>query len=550
MSALESLPAEVIANILTFLPPISLAQVSATSRHLKAHALRDSLWADIVRSNLPAKPKLESCKPAKSWKDLYIAHHPYWFLVRRKIWFSDEPNNGRLVLVRYDHRRGCIEGYRLLDANGSNPQSTFQLWDYDNDVRIWSFHPKLHLFLDDPVIKLDYIEKAPENRIQEEIRMQTSIGTHHGIRSMISLCQAIPPRLQDPSMALWPPSNIPAVHRVRNESFSQFRHKSNRPSTSRKASDWTFRIRKWMEYSNLMRPLGTVRMGEDVATFSTLYEGLYIPTKRKPYQGIWVGDYSAHSCEFLLVLQLDQPPTSIREKRHSTGRLPSGVALTELSSTNIKYDSDSGYSADGSSNPSPDWHSPSECENNEAASTNDQPSGCLVAIKLTGDVNVPRGQYTFIAEDISDAGLIRIADDDVFRGARIVESMGHVADQGFRDDRYITSQLIIVSHDCLAQYWPVSWVCQFQGFQLIYDRSTDTSPTTNGSISMNIYPSEPLRQHRMGHSTTLSAQSSKYSLIPNHGNACSGLNFLFLYLHLDFQRHRHDRETAQLLAET
>lgn len=57
----------------------------------------------------------------------------------------------------------------------------------------------------------------------------------------------------------------------------------------------------------------------------------------------------------------------------------------------------------------------------------------LEAIKLTGDPNVPRGQYTWIAEDIGPDGLIRVADEDPFRGARVVKSFGHTAARGFRN---------------------------------------------------------------------------------------------------------------------
>jgi hypothetical protein len=63
------------------------------------------------------------------------------------------------------------------------------------------------------------------------------------------------------------------------------------------------------------------------------------------------------------------------------------------------------------------------------------PSGRIEAIKLTGDMNIPRGEYSFIAPDISDGGLVRVADEEIFRGARIVRSAGHLANRGFRDGK-------------------------------------------------------------------------------------------------------------------
>ncbi|KAG9584613.1 hypothetical protein KCV01_g14143, partial [Aureobasidium melanogenum] len=80
-------------------------------------------------------------------------------------------------------------------------------------------------------------------------------------------------------------------------------------------------------------------------------------------------------------------------------------------------------------------------------------TGRIEAIKLTGDPNVPRGEYTFIAPDISDGGLVRIADEAAFRGARVVRSAGHIAGVGFTEDEYMPSQLILISPDCLAQHW-------------------------------------------------------------------------------------------------
>jgi hypothetical protein len=67
-----------------------------------------------------------------------------------------------------------------------------------------------------------------------------------------------------------------------------------------------------------------------------------------------------------------------------------------------------------------------------------------------------------------------VADEEIFRGARIVRSAGHLAQRGFRDgesdssclwrmylaglltsftDRYTPSQLIMISENRLAQFW-------------------------------------------------------------------------------------------------
>jgi len=147
-------------------------------------------------------------------------------------------------------------------------------------------------------------------------------------------------------------------------------------------------------------------MGEDVSTFATVDSAYYTQTKQTPYQGIWVGDYAGHGCEFLLIMQKD-------------------VEGSEANQVEIERDDDN----------------------------KDIYRGRLEAVKLTGDINVPRGEYTFIAEDIGNAGYIRTAEEERFRGARIVNSRGHVAARGFQHDEFIETQLILISHDTLAQYW-------------------------------------------------------------------------------------------------
>ncbi|KAL2040287.1 hypothetical protein N7G274_007190 [Stereocaulon virgatum] len=469
MSSLEALPAEIITHILAFLTPVDLADLSQSSHLLRSHAYNDLLWMQFVRDAIPNYDQVPSPSPAKSWRDLYVAHHPYWFLVRHKVWFADLPNTGSIIIARYNHRLGCIEGYRLIAEHGAH---TFDIWEHNPGVIIHTFNPEVRLWLDDMVIKLDYTDSVNGKRLQHEISMPTN--STHGVCSNISLCQPIPKELQHPSMALWPPSIIPSLQRVRNESQNKFRDDDHKPRTLDRMSDRTFRIRKWVEFSNLMQPIGSIRMGEDVMTYSTLLEESYMPTKDKPYQGIWVGDYSGHGCEFLLVLQREVTTNTTMSRQSSTSSLPSGMTIAEIEEE-AQDDSGAGFHQmsqgetveqvyDDDERDVREVDSATETARTAASnvqgaqgSSNDQRDnwrfGRLEAIKLTGDINVPRGQYTWIAEDIGHRGLLRVGSEQMFAGARMVKSWGRIAGRGFRHDRFIPSQLIMISYDTLAQYW-------------------------------------------------------------------------------------------------
>ena len=439
-SMLESLPSEIIQHIFSFLSPINLSILAATSHHLRSHAFNDLLWEAFVRDNVPPETQLPSYAPAKSWRSLYIAHHPYWFLVKRKLWFSDQRYVGGIVIVRYNHRKGSIEAHRMLARQGDR---AWTQWSRDPSVLVHDFSPLICFWINDFVINLELNEGHHENVLQKEIRMAT--GAEGSITSFLSLCPRIPPHRQYRNMSLWPPMTIPADDRVRNQSPSRFSNAAQRPASLDLASDHTFRLRK----SSDMRPSHYLGNAEEVSTWSSLLEESYTPSEQQPWQGIWVGDYSSHQCEFLLVTQKEkryqQRFAPIRRGSSRSG-LPSGIAYIDQDETN-QSTSDSTANTDGTG----DLDRPNLDANGKPI-----PSGRLEAIKLTGDPNVPRGECTWFADDIGDAGLIRIADEDIFRGARVVKSMGHVADTGFENDRFIESELIMVDHDTLAQYWMVS----------------------------------------------------------------------------------------------
>ncbi|CAJ2499762.1 Uu.00g026150.m01.CDS01 [Anthostomella pinea] len=436
-SHLLGLPSELIDAVFSFLSPIELATASLVCHALRQHAIADIQWQRHVLSNLPGN-KIASPYPCQTWYELYTAHDPYWFLTKHKLWFCDRELAGQMVIVRYDERRGCIEGYQLVAArnrNGSEP------WLADSSVHIHYFEPRVNLHLDKPVLQFDAnsLENLlrnssspgkPSKRFRQffaEQPMRYDHGTDPRFSNFLLARplseSAVVDRMdkQFPYGHVWPPPAIPARHRVLGHPSGIIRpsrdHVANlsssifKPSTRAEASDQTFRIRQWMDLATL-----GVHLGEEVVTYSTLDSSLYTPTPEKPWRGIWVGDYSGHGCEFLL---LNQPDDDV----------------------------------EGEEGPLVRSENETEEDFQERFLRERVYRGRLEAIKLTGDPNVPRGEYTFVATDLGDDGFVGVAQEPPFQGARVVKSKGHVAAMGFHQDKYIESQLILISHNRLATYW-------------------------------------------------------------------------------------------------
>ncbi|KAK4172079.1 hypothetical protein QBC36DRAFT_338690 [Triangularia setosa] len=504
-SRLELLPPELVYNILSYLSPIDLAAVSATSRTLYTRATADHLWQALIQENVPGV-QVKTPSPCQSFKALYQTHDPRWFLPKYKIWFSDGDLTGRLIIARYDPRRGCIEGYQLVAASRSR---TSQPWAADPNIMIHSFDPVVQLHLDKPVIQLDAFDPAeahhfgpgsqsyggittiklsrdrsrgfspdedagpsrspspPKNSAPKAPRLSCEIPMQNGSGSMYStfiLSRLLTePEIQSrtsepfPYGSVWPPPTVPSDQRVLGTCLHRFQQQllkpESRPSCRANLSDKTFRIRKWLtmrvpgnnsdnaSIRNFFTSPTTIpslipvtaddldivdenlplrlHIGEEIATYATLDPKLYTPTKEKPFRGIWVGDYSGHGCEFLLLVQPDDK---------------------------VPFDPDAIQPRGGEST--------EDFEKRKYEETVYR--GRLDAIKLTGDPNVPRGEATFRVDDLGDGGLVKVCEDEPFAGVRMVRSEGHVASTGFVLDSFIESQLLLVSHDRLAQYW-IEW---------------------------------------------------------------------------------------------
>jgi Cyclin D1 binding domain/F-box-like len=427
---LLKLPPEILHQVATFLECPALISLCRTCRRLRYIALEDLLWANLLRPYLPPDDFPPDPYPSSSYRDLYITHHPYWFVPQHKIWISDDPHIGRIMVCKFDPRRGCIEGYRLLAERGP---SHGLLWAHKPTVVIHTFTPTTHLWLDEPILKLPH-DIGPFNNRQGwwegEIRM--SVGRPgNSTSASFFLSRNVPPAAVHGGMSVWPPRTIPNMPRVRAASINQFRGKEHKPQVHEQISTTTFRMRHWSQFASGLSHLG-VRIGEEISTWSTIDASLYTPTPQKPYQGIFVGDYAGHGCEFLLIMHTDKapdPPESPAESIFAAfGRARDFINEVTQSAEASESKAEQMISSAQSRNTMP-----------LGTAVYDDESvfqGALEAVKLTGDPNVPRGEHTFIADDIGPRGFIRIATEHPFRGARVVRSRGHVAAQGFKNGEF------------------------------------------------------------------------------------------------------------------
>ncbi|KAJ5430234.1 Protein of unknown function DUF3506 [Penicillium cf. griseofulvum] len=149
LSFIDKLPAEIIQDIASYLSAPDLACLGATCRALVCHVSNDFLWAKLVNGRLP--DPIQNPGPFESFRRLYLAYHPCWFIPQHKIWFADNEHTGMLVIARYDNLRGVIEAYQVVAERRT---AGFQTWASNPEVIIQSFEPSVHLALCDPVLSL------------------------------------------------------------------------------------------------------------------------------------------------------------------------------------------------------------------------------------------------------------------------------------------------------------------------------------------------------------------------------------------------------------
>lgn len=155
---------------------------------------------------------------------------------------------------------------------------------------------------------------------------------------------------------------------------------------------------------------------------------------------------AGHGCEFLVVMQPDNPKPlperaewALRAREREGSVSSDGSWSTAPTNAENEDDYETADDLEDSVAILQEAFSGASSEGLVEDTANDEDNsiyrGRIEAVKLTGDPNIPRGEYTFIAPDIGPNGLLRVATEDMFKSARIVKSVGHIAARGFRDGK-------------------------------------------------------------------------------------------------------------------
>jgi hypothetical protein len=249
-----------------------------------------------------------------------------------------------------------------------------------------------------------YPESMPLLRIPNSSNMIIRDGRIIRIRSSdLQFARDLPPEAIDASTVVWPPHALPAPGRTRNMSINNYYSIGHRPQTLAEISQNVFRLSQVSSWHRLGPDADFSRRHDLMETWGTISREAYTPTKQKPFRGIWVGDYNGHGAEFVAFLQ-PGPEDYVKVPAHAIEVIN---RLDDLDSRQFSEEDLSGLIE----------------ERFEGA----QISGPLMGVKITGDVNVPRGQYSFIVSDIGPKGTLKITGEHSFTGVRVVRGVAHVA---------------------------------------------------------------------------------------------------------------------------
>lgn len=436
--SLSQLPLELMLMIFELLPPPSIMCLGATCRGLYNLARTESLWRNVLRAELGQAPP--SLYPFDNCYDLYRSMDPFWFLVRQGIWFSDTGLSGSLLLTRFDHRTGTLESFQLMAEREHLPTTHIYEWGeplggsgdlaetIHNVVTYTSTWPTPRLQMDMPFFRFRarpdganvlLAPGAVGSRFGTKLTLANESVITSVIKVSLQLAANLPAEPCPPDRPSWPPALIPSPARVSAfpEGLRTPYHlrPQDVPETRTDISEHTFRIVR-QRHSGPNSDHQAWYM-----SFSTIERVLWTPTERHPWRGIWAGNYGQHGCEFLLFHQPGNDLPDALQPPHEREQ-----PLT------AQWERDSVW----------------EWRRREPATHCSE----LIAVKLTGDPNVPRGECSFYVPDLTNVKMVpgNTPLGEEGEKVRAVESRGHVAGHGYREDSWVPGWVALLSPDRIA----------------------------------------------------------------------------------------------------
>ncbi|KAJ4292836.1 hypothetical protein N0V88_005494 [Collariella sp. IMI 366227] len=291
---LTALPAELIAAILSYISPVDLCHISATCRTLYKHATDEHIWQAFVQDHVPGQ-RITSPYPCASFRELYGAHDPRWFLPKYKIWFSDVGLPGRLIFIRYDQPEIPMST-SIIGRLKSTFIHTRHIPDFERDDPSRHAWPPISMR---PILSPCLVRGVGRDLSPMPIRQGDTALTRNQLcmrTFRIRKCMQLPFSTHSTTMDelgfRFGPLSAPAMELLTESGGASMGSIATVPVDG---GDGTERM--------------LVSLCEEISTYATLEEEWYTPTREKPWRGIWVGDYGAHGCEFLWVRQDDDEVT-------------------------------------------------------------------------------------------------------------------------------------------------------------------------------------------------------------------------------------------------
>uniref|UniRef100_A0A060T352 ARAD1C34650p n=1 Tax=Blastobotrys adeninivorans TaxID=409370 RepID=A0A060T352_BLAAD len=424
---LASLPVEVLDEILSLVDGEDLAHVAQTCRSLYNCVNNEGLWRRLVRRHFD----VESAEPYSGFHEMYSSLHQHNWL-GHSLWYGDKPQFGSLVLSRYDPHSGTMELHEILCQHGPSRSRTL---NGNRTVAIEQFAPRIGC-AEFPVARL-----GPDAHYDDP-RSLCFFNHDRALHTCIMRVQAMRGDRVHPSMALWPPLTLPAKDRMRSgRSSSPYPSYPYSPTGSRPGSRPSSRPSSRpgsQPGSRSHSPTGT----GGSPTLSPAPSGPSSPRGRDLRD---LGrDY------FSRYRSVDSTTDGFRLRKWVSFSQSSmfGVAMGESVETFSRLDQ-------RLIAPTPDmpwrglWLGDYHDNGGQFVMFHQPNPTRLEAIKLTGDVHVPRGEYTFIVEDIKHKVPISYPE---WPGAPVVQAHYQVAETNYINPRYLESQLILVSDDCVVHY--------------------------------------------------------------------------------------------------